>query len=70
MVCVCGGVWCGEEGAWRGGGGNGDYIAIATLSPPERIPALRRAAYKSRFTVSVGSDGQSHRTVSTNHNLF
>ena len=25
---------------------------------------------ESRFNVSVGSDGQSHRTVSTDHNLF
>ena len=25
---------------------------------------------QSHFNVSVGSDGQSHRTVSTNHNLF
>ena len=24
----------------------------------------------NRFNVSVGSDGQSHKTVSTNHNLF
>ena len=24
----------------------------------------------SHFNVSVGSDGQSHRTVSTNHSLF
>ena len=24
----------------------------------------------SHFNVSVGSDGQSHKTVSTNHNLF
>ena len=24
----------------------------------------------SHFNVSVGSDGQSHRTVSTSHNLF
>ena len=24
----------------------------------------------SDFNVSVGSDGQSHKTVSTNHNLF
>ena len=24
---------------------------------------------ESHFNVSVGSDGQSHRTVSTNHNL-
>ena len=25
---------------------------------------------ESHFNVLVGSDGQSHRTVSTNHNLF
>ena len=25
---------------------------------------------ESRFSVSVGSDGQSHKTVSKNHNLF
>ena len=25
---------------------------------------------ESRFNVSVGSDGQSHKTVSANHNLF
>ena len=25
---------------------------------------------ESHFNVSVASDGQSHRTVSTNHNLF
>ena len=25
---------------------------------------------QSHFDVSVGSDGQSHKTVSTNHNLF
>ena len=33
------------------------------------IPALRWAAMMSHFNVSVESDGQSHRTVSTNHNL-
>ena len=25
---------------------------------------------RGHFNVSVGSDGQSHKTVSTNHNLF
>ena len=34
------------------------------------IPALRRASDESHFNVSVGSVGQSHRTVSTDHNLF
>ena len=33
------------------------------------IPALRWAAMRAIHNVSVGSDGQSHETVSTNHNL-
>ena len=31
---------------------------------------IRMGSDESHFNVSVGSDGQSHRTVSTNHNLF
>ena len=58
------GVW-----SWGGGGGvEGDYIPIATLSPPE-YSCIKMGSDESRFNVSVGSDGQSHRTVSTNHNL-
>ena len=34
------------------------------------IPALRWGSDESHFNVSVGSDGQSHKTVSINHNLF
>ena len=34
------------------------------------IPALRWGSDESHFNVSVGSDGQNHKTVSTNHNLF
>ena len=49
-------------------GEEGDYIPIATVTT-RMIPALRWAAM-SHFNVSVGSDGQSHKTVSTNHNLF
>ena len=48
-------------------GGEGDYIPIATLSPPE---CIKMGSDESHFNVSVGSDGQSHKTVSTNHNLF
>ena len=36
-------------------GGEGDYIKMGSD--------------ESHFNVSVGSDGQSHKTVSTNHNL-
>ena len=50
-------------------GGEGDYIPIATLSPPE-YSCIKMGSDESHFNVSVGSDGQSHKTVSTNHNLF
>ena len=56
-----GGMEVGEEG---------DYIPIATLSAPERF-CIKMGSDGSHFNVSVGSDGQSHKTVSTpNHNLF
>ena len=41
-------------------GEDGDYIPIATPVGSD----------ESHFNVSVGSDGQSYKTVSTNHNLF
>ena len=31
---------------------------------------IKMGSDESHFNVSVGSDGQGHRTVSTNHNLF
>ena len=34
------------------------------------IPALTWAAMRAILMFSVGRDGQSHKTVSTNHNLF
>ena len=52
-------------------GGEGNYIPIATLIHTRMIPALSEVgSNESHFNVSVGSDGQSHKTVSINHNLF
>ena len=31
---------------------------------------IKAGSNESHFNVSVGSDGQSHKTVSTNHSLF
>ena len=31
---------------------------------------IKMGSDESHLNVSVGSDGQSHKTVSTNHNLF
>ena len=33
-------------------------------------PCIKMGGDESHFNVSVGNGGQSHRTVSTNHNLF
>ena len=50
-------------------GGEEDYIPIATLSH-QNDSCINVGSDESHFNVSVGSDGQSHKTVSTNHNLF
>ena len=57
--------WGRGEGG-KGGmevGEEGEYIPIATLSLPELF------SDENHFNVSVGSEGQSHKIVSTNHNL-
>ena len=52
-------------------GEEGDYIPITTLSPQEWAAMyLKMGSDERHFNVSVGSDGQSHKTVSTNHNHF
>ena len=50
-------------------GEEGDYIPIATLCHHQNDSCIKMGSDESHFNVSVGSDGQSHRTVSTNHNL-
>ena len=51
-------------------GEEGDLYTYRYTVTTRMIPALRWAAMRALFNVSVGSDGQSHKTVSTNHNLF
>ena len=50
--------------------GEGDYILIATLPPPDSDSCINMGSNESHFNVSVGSDGQSHKKMSTNYNLF
>ena len=44
-------------------GGEGDYTTKNDF-------CIKMGSDESHFNVSVGSDGQSHKTVSKNHNLF
>ena len=50
-------------------GEEGDYIPIATLSPPDDF-CIKMNSDENHFTVLVLSDRKSHKTASTSHNLF
>ena len=60
----------GEGGGYECGGRERLYTYRYTVTT-RMTPALRWAAMRAIiFNVSAGSDGQSHKTVSTNHNIF
>ena len=50
-------------------GEEGDYIPLLYCHH-QNDSYIKMGSDESHFNVSVRSDGQSHRTVSTNHNLF
>ena len=57
----------------NGGGGRGRliiYLSLHCHHQKSDSRCIKMGSDESHFNVSVGSDGQSHRTVSTNHNLF
>ena len=41
------------------------YTVVTRMTPA----GIKTGSDESHFNVSVGSDGQSHKTVSTNHNF-
>ena len=53
---------------WRWGKKEIIYLSIHCRH--QNDSCIKMGSDESHFNVSVGSDGQSHRTVSTNHNLF
>ena len=52
------------------GGGRDDKFCLSLHCHHQNDFCIKMGRDESRFNVSVGSDGQSHKTVSTNHNLF
>ena len=50
-------------------GGGGEIIYLS-LHCHHQNDCIKMGSDESHCNVSVGSDGQSHKTVSTNHNLF
>ena len=47
----------------------GEIIYLLLHCHHQNDSCIKMGSDESHFNVSVGSDGQSHRTVSTNHNL-
>ena len=60
-----------KGGGGRGyGGGEEEIIYLSLHCHHQNGFCIKMGSDESHFNVSVGSDGQSHKTVSTNHNLF
>ena len=49
--------------------GEREIIYLSLHCDHQNDSCIKMGSDESHFNVSVGSDGQSHRTVSTNHNL-
>ena len=47
-----------------------DFIYLSLHCHHQNDFCIKMGSDESHFNVSVGSDGQSHKTVSTNHNFF
>ena len=58
----------GEKGVCRWGEREIIYLSLHCLH--QNDSCIKMGSDDSHFNVSVGRDGQSHKTVSTNHNLF
>ena len=51
-------------------GGKREIIYLSLHCHHQNVSCINMGSDESHFNVSVGSDAQSNRTVSTNHNLF
>ena len=50
--------------------GEGEITYLSLHCHHQNDSCIKMGSDESHFNVSVGSDGQNHETVSTNHNLF
>ena len=55
------------KGVWRWGKREIIYLSLHCYH--QNDSCIKMGSDESHFTVSVGNDGQSHKIVSTNHNL-
>ena len=59
----------GGKGGMEVGGGGREIIYLSLHCHHQNDSCIKMGSDESHFNVSVGSDGQSDKTVSTNHNL-
>ena len=57
----------GGKGVWRWG--EREIIYLPLHCHHQNDSCIKMGSNESHFNLSVGSDGQSHKTMSTNHNL-
>ena len=60
----------GGGGTEGGGWGGGEIIYLSLHCHHQNDSCIKVGSGESHFNVSVGSDGQSYKTVFTHHNLF
>ena len=75
MMMMRWGFMSSDVGMWRwaggwGGGGKREIIYLSLHCHNQNDFCIKMDSDESHFNVSVGSDGQSHKTVSANHSLF
>ena len=58
----------GGGGVWRWG--KRQIIYLLLHCHHQNDSCIKMGSDERHFNVSIGSDGQSHKTASTNHNLF
>ena len=59
----------GDGGMGGGGGGGRGRLYTSLQCHHQNDFCIKMGSDESHFNVSVGSDGRSHKAVSTNHNL-
>ena len=62
--------WGRGEGVWRCGEREREIIYLSLRCHHQNDLCIKMGRDGIHFNVSVGSDGQSHKTVSANHNLL
>ena len=58
------------RGGGYGGGGEREIIYLSLHCHHQKDSCIKMGSDESHFNVSVGCDGQIHRTVSINHSPF